>query len=126
MSYPKLIENLIEQLTKLPGVGRRSAERMVFWFLDNSKEHSLALSKSLLDLKEGLRFCKECNNLSEAEVCSICNNPNRERSLICVVEDPKHLLSIEKTGSYKGLYHVLLGSIASYRNTHPYAADSNP
>lgn len=119
MSYPNLLENLIEHLSKLPGVGRRSAERMAFWFLDNSKEHSLALSKSLLDMKERLRFCAECNNLSEAEICLICNNPSRDHSVICVVEYPKHLLAIERTGSYKGLYHVLLGAIAPAEGRGP-------
>jgi len=119
MAYPQLVENLIEQLTKLPGVGRRSAERMVFWFLDHSKEHSLELSKSIVELKENLRFCKECNNLTEKETCSICRDPGRDHATICVVEDNKHLLAIERTGVFNGLYHVLLGAISPAEGRGP-------
>ncbi|MCK5580798.1 MAG: recombination protein RecR [Candidatus Omnitrophica bacterium] len=119
MSYPRLVQNLIEQLTQLPGVGRRSAERMVFWFLDNSAEQSREFSESIIRLKEGLMFCKECNNLSESEVCLICENPARDHKTICVVEDHKHLLAIEKTGMYKGLYHVLLGPISPAEGRGP-------
>jgi len=111
MSYPKLIEELIQQLTQLPGVGRRSAERMVFWFLNNSKEHSESLSKSIMQLKDGLRLCKECNNLAEGEICRACDDPRRDRKTLCIVEDHKHLLAIERTGIYRGLYYVLLGAI---------------
>lgn len=112
MAYPRLIENLIEKLTKLPGVGRRSAERMVFWFLNNTQEDVVALANGLVQLKEGLRFCRLCNNLSETEICLICSDTKRDDGLICVVEDPKDLLAIERTGTYRGHYHVLLGSIS--------------
>lgn len=112
MSYPRLVENLIEQFVKLPGVGRRSAERMVFWFLNNPKNSVREFSDSILHLKEGLRLCGECNNLSEAEACKVCSDPGRDRETVCVVEDHKHLLAIERTGIYKGLYHVLLGAIS--------------
>ncbi len=112
MSYPKLIETLIEKLTKLPGVGRRSAERMVFWFLNNPQEEVMALANSIAQLKEGLRFCRLCNNLSETEICLICSDPKRDDATICVVEDPKDLLAIERTGTYRGHYHVLLGAIS--------------
>ena len=112
MSYPKLIENLIEKLTKLPGVGRRSAERMVFWFLNNPQEEVIALANNIVQLKEGLRFCRLCNNLSETEICMICSDTRRDDTTICVVEDPKDLLAIERTGTYRGHYHVLLGAIS--------------
>lgn len=112
MDYPRLIENLIERLTKLPGVGRRSAERMVFWLLDHSEQEAQELSESIVDLKNGLRFCQRCNNLTESEVCRICNDDTRDRTIVCVVADPKDLLAIERSGSYKGLYHVLLGTIS--------------
>ena len=112
MSYPKLIENLIEKLTKLPGVGRRSAERMVFWFLNNAQEEVIALANNIVQLKEGLRFCRLCNNLSETEICMICSDTRRDDATICVVEDPKDLLAIERTGTYRGHYHVLLGAIS--------------
>ena len=112
MSYPRLIENLIEKLVKLPGVGRRSAERMVFWFLNNPTEEVIALANGMLQLKEGLRFCRLCNHLSETEICSICSDPKRDDKTICVVEDPKDLLAIERTGIYRGHYNVLLGAIS--------------
>src|SRR5882762_5769846 len=107
--YPKLIENLIEQLVKLPGVGRRSAERMVYWFLKQSNEDVKAFANSVVQLKEGLRFCRRCNNLSEADICLVCADSGRDRKTICVVESPKDLLAIERTGTFKGLYYVLLG-----------------
>ena len=119
MSYPKLIENLIEQLVKLPGVGRRSAERMVFWLLTHPKEQTLEISSGMIRLKEGMSFCKVCNNLSESDLCLVCGNPNRDRSTICVVEEHKHLLAIERTGTYKGLYFVLLGAMSPTEGRGP-------
>jgi len=110
--YPKLIENLLEQLSKLPGVGRRSAERMVFWLLSQDTAQVNSLAQSIIQLKEGLRFCKECNHLTESPLCLVCEDPNRDRKTICVVETPKDLLAIERTGSYRGLYYVLLGNIS--------------
>lgn len=119
MSYPKLVENLIEQLIKLPGVGRRSAERMVFWFLNNSQDEVKQFAESIMRLKLGLAFCRICNNLCEGETCAICNDPRRARHMVCVVEAPKDLLAIERTGSYKGLYHVLLGVISPAEGRGP-------
>ena len=112
MHYPRLIENLIVQLTKLPGIGRRSAERIVFWLLNQPKEESRDLAEGVLKLKEGLMFCRVCQNLSETEICLICSDTSREEGAICVVETPKDLLAIEKTGAYRGYYHVLLGTIS--------------
>jgi len=111
MAYPKLVENLIERLTKLPGIGRRSAERIVFWLLNNSREDVCGLSEDILKIKDNLNFCRICNNLSETEICMICSATNRDDHIICVVENPKDVLAIEKTGQYHGSYHVLLGSI---------------
>jgi len=119
MSYPKLIENLIEQLNKLPGIGRRSAERMVFWLLNNSAENARGLSESIIHLKEGLRFCRICNNFSEKEICMVCSDTSRDGKTICVVENPKDVLAIEKSGSYKGMYHVLLGAISPTEGRGP-------
>jgi recombination protein RecR len=119
MSYPKIIENLIEKLIKLPGIGRRSAERMVFWFLNHSKEEAEALAQDIVKLKEGLMFCRLCNNLSETEICMICSDAARDDKTICVVEDPKDLLAIERSGSYKGHYHVLMGTIAPAEGRGP-------
>ncbi|MDO8675555.1 MAG: recombination mediator RecR [Candidatus Omnitrophota bacterium] len=110
--YPKLIENLLERLSKLPGVGRRSAERIVFWLLSEPSENVRALADNMVQLKEGMRFCKLCNNLSEQEMCLVCADTNRDRKMICVVESPQDLLAIERTGSFRGLYYVLLGNIS--------------
>jgi recombination protein RecR len=117
--YPKLIENLIEKLTKLPGIGRRSAERIVYWMLAQDAQNVKALADNIQQLKEGLRFCKQCNHLSEQELCLICADPNRDRKVICIVESPKDLLAIERTGSYRGIYYVLLGNISPSEGRGP-------
>jgi recombination protein RecR len=112
MNYPRAIENLIENLMKLPGVGRRSAERMVFWLLNNSREDSQHLAESIIELKEKLRFCRICNNFTEQDTCVICNDPTRNPRIVCVVENPKDAIAIESTGTFQGQYFVLLGTIA--------------
>lgn len=112
MGYPRVIENLIEQLMRLPGVGRRSAERMVFWLLNHSTEEVARLSESIIELKERLRFCRLCNNFTEQDVCPICTDTTRDASLLCIVENPKDAIAIEKTGAFKGQYFVLLGTVA--------------
>ena len=110
--YPRLIENLLDRLSKLPGVGRRSAERIVFWMLSQETVQIKALADAITQLKEGLRFCKRCNHLTEHELCTVCNDLSRDKKTICVVESPKDLLAIERTGSFKGIYYVLLGNIS--------------
>lgn len=117
--YPKLIENLIERLTKLPGIGRRSAERIVYWMLSQDARDVKALADSIQQLKEGLRFCKQCNHLSEQELCLVCADSNRDRKIICIVESPKDLLAIERSGSYRGIYYVLLGNISPAEGRGP-------
>jgi recombination protein RecR len=117
--YPRLIENVLEQLSKLPGVGRRSAERMVFWLLSKNAEDVKILANSIVQLKEGMRFCKQCNNLSEQELCLVCSDTNRDRKVICIVESPKDLLAIERTGSFRGVYYVLLGNISPSEGRGP-------
>ncbi len=112
MAYPKLVEQMIEQFTRLPGIGRRSAERMVFWLLNSPSEEAASLAEGIRRLKEELRFCKECNSLTDQEVCRICQDESRDRSVICVIENPKDLLAVERTGVFHGLYHVLLGAIS--------------
>jgi len=104
---------------KLPGVGRRSAERIVFWFLKHPQEDAKALAECIVRLKEELKFCRVCNHLTETEICSICSDTARDQSIICVVEDPKDVLAIEKTGSYRGQYHVLLGNISPTEGRGP-------
>lgn len=119
MAYPKIIENLIEKLTKLPGIGRRSAERIVFWLLENPREDVLGLSEDIIHLKDKLTFCRICNNLSETEICMICSDTGRSDDIICVVESPKDVLAIEKTGQYHGSYHVLLGVVSPAEGKGP-------
>ena len=119
MAYPKLVETLIEQFSKLPGVGRRSAERMVFWLLSNPMEEAQKLAEGIVRLKRQMMICKRCNNLSETELCLVCSSLGRDETTICVVEDHKHLLAIERTGIYKGQYHVLLGTMAPTEGRGP-------
>lgn len=119
MAYPRIIENLIERLCKLPGVGRRSAERVVFWLLNNSHEEAQYLGQAIIELKDKLMFCRICHNLSDSEICLICSDSNRDEKIICVVENPKDLIAIEKTGAYKGSYHVLLGTISPMEGRGP-------
>ena len=119
MAYPKLIENLISRLMKLPGIGRRSAERIVFYLLNTTKEESQELCDNIQQLKNNMTFCRICNNLSDTEVCLVCSDSARDEKTICVVENPKDLLAIERTGIYRGHYHVLLGVIAPSEGRGP-------
>ena len=111
-NYARPLLRLLELLEKLPGIGPRSAERIAFYLLRIPKEDARQLSQAILNVKEGLHFCEICFNLSEAARCSVCQDPARDPSIVCVVEEPKDVLAIEKTGAYRGLYHVLLGAIA--------------
>ena len=112
MTYAKPLMRLLEALEKLPGIGPRSAERMAFYLLRTSREEARQLAQAVTDVKDRLRFCEVCFNLSEADRCEICQDASRDASLLCIVEEPKDVLAIEKTGAYRGLYHVLLGAIA--------------
>ena len=111
-AYARPLLRLLEALEKLPGVGPRSAERMAFYILRASREEARQLSQAVADVKDHLRFCEICFNLSEAERCQICQDASRDSSILCIVEEPKDVLAIEKTGAHRGLYHVLLGAIA--------------
>lgn len=117
--YSERMARLIEALNRLPGIGQRSAERIIFYLLKSPSEESTHLADLLKEVREGTRFCKECNNLSDAETCRVCEDPTRDRGLLCVVEDPKDVVSIERTGSYHGLYHVLLGSLSPLEGVGP-------
>ena len=112
LTYAKPLMRLLEALEKLPGIGPRSAERMAFHLLRTSREEARQLAQAIADVKDRLRFCDVCFNLSEADRCEICQDASRDASLLCIVEEPKDVLAIEKTGAYRGLYHVLLGAIA--------------
>jgi recombination protein RecR len=103
---------LISQLMKLPGVGQKTAQRHAFALLKMSKKDAMEIGQAILELRERLIFCSSCRNLSETELCPICSNPQRDRTRVLVVEEPSTLYAIEKTGEYRGLYHVLMGVIS--------------
>jgi recombination protein RecR len=113
------VTNLIDQLAKLPGIGRKSAERLTYHLLRISNAEALALADSIRDVKENVRYCKTCYNLAEADECEICRDPKRDRRQLCVVEQPRDLIALESAGTYKGLYHVLLGRIAPLEGIGP-------
>ena len=113
------IEKLINRLIKLPGIGRRSAERIVAYVLDSSLEEMRGLAASIMKVKEAIRFCRICNNLSEGEICKICQDAGRRRDLICIVEKPGDVAIIEKSAQYNGTYHVLLGAISPLEGKGP-------
>ncbi|MDD5668789.1 MAG: recombination mediator RecR [Candidatus Omnitrophica bacterium] len=117
--YTDSIKLLIEKLTKFPGVGRRSAERIVDYILEAPVEEIKGLAEAIVKVKENVKFCRVCNNLSEEEMCTICRDVNRNKSLLCVVESPNDISSIEKTAMFKGVYHVLLGAIAPLEGKGP-------
>jgi len=117
--YTASIEKLIESLIKLPGVGRRSAERIVAHVLGATRDEIKTLSQALDKVKENVRSCQVCNNLSEEETCNICQDLRRQTGLVCVVEKPSDVTAIEKAGNFQGLYHVLLGSISPLEGRGP-------
>lgn len=117
--YAKSLERLIAAFTKLPGIGQKSAERLAMHILKSPQEEAVALSEAIIKVKETIGFCKNCYNLSEGELCHICADPARDRTTILVVEEPKDILAIEKTGAYRGLYHVLLGAISPLDGVGP-------
>ncbi len=108
----KLLENAVNEVSQLPGIGKRTALRLVLHLLKQPVEQTQLLSQSLLQLRESINFCKNCHNISDTEVCEICANPNRDESLICVVEDLRDVMAIENTSQYRGHYHVLGGKIS--------------
>jgi recombination protein RecR len=111
-TYTPAVEDLIAKLTKLPGIGKKTAARLAFYILQSSQEDAQALAHSILRVKERIGFCRVCFNIAEGEICPICRNSQRDHSLLCVVEAPSDLMAIEATGIFKGLYHVLHGAIA--------------
>jgi recombination protein RecR len=118
-NYTASIEKLIESLIKLPGVGRRSAERIVAHVLGASNEEIKILSESLYKVKKSVRSCQICNNLSEEDTCKICQDLSRQKDIVCVVEKPSDVTAIEKAGNFHGSYHVLLGSISPLEGRGP-------
>jgi recombination protein RecR len=113
------VDNLVAQLTRLPGIGSRTAQRLAFHLLQVSTQEANALAEAIVEVKERVRFCRECGNLTEEELCSICQDARRDHSLICVVEQPVDLLSLERTAEFRGLYHVLGGSLSPLDGVEP-------
>jgi len=113
------VDNLVAQLSRLPGVGTRTAQRLAFHLLRAPKDEALALAAAVEEVKERVRFCRECGNLTEEELCAICEDARRDRTIVCVVEQPVDLISVEKTHEYRGLYHVLGGSLSPLDGVEP-------
>jgi recombination protein RecR len=119
VNYSQSVIELIEHLSRLPGIGKRSAERIAYHLLRVNKTEAIALADSIRSVRENVRYCRECFSLSEQELCEICRDPARNRKLLCVVEQPRDVFALEQAAQYKGLYHVLLGRIAPLENMSP-------
>ncbi|HEY2146956.1 MAG TPA: recombination mediator RecR [Pirellulales bacterium] len=119
MQLTESVSRLIDEMAKLPGIGRKSAERIAYHILRVHKNEALGLADAIRNVKENVRYCRICYNLAETEECAICRDPARDRRLLCVVEQPRDLMALEQAGVYKGLYHVLLGRIAPLEGISP-------
>tara|TARA_X000000950_G_scaffold39392_6_gene42344 strand:- start:561 stop:1181 length:621 start_codon:yes stop_codon:yes gene_type:complete len=115
----KLLENAVNEIAQLPGIGKRSALRLALHLLKLPKENTSGLTQALNDLREQINFCSSCHNLSDLPVCEICSNPNRDSSMLCVVEDIRDVIAIENTGQFRGYYHVLGGIISPIDGVGP-------
>jgi recombination protein RecR len=113
------LQRLIDEFRRLPGIGQKSAQRLAFYVLRSPRDQAAALAAALTDVKDNLGICAECNNISDAELCPYCRDPNRDRTSICVVEEPHSILPVETTRSFNGLYHVLHGAISPLRGIGP-------
>ena len=113
------IERLIVELCKLPGVGRKTAQRLAFHLLSAPESDAAALGRALLELRSRVRFCRDCYNLAEQELCPVCADPRRDRATVCVIEEPSNLVAFERTGAYRGLYHVLGGALSPLKDIGP-------
>ena len=117
--YIKSVENLINEFRKLPGIGPKSAKRIVFFLLKLSHSDIVKFSRDLIEMKEKVKFCSQCYNLTEEDICHICRDQSRDRKKICIVEEVSDVIIIEKTGEYKGLYHILGGLLSHIENVGP-------
>ncbi len=115
----KLLENAVYEMSQLPGIGKRTALRLVLHLLKQPEERTTLLSDALTKLKSEVNFCKRCHNISDTEICEICANPKRDETLVCVVEDIRDVMAIENTAQYNGLYHVLGGKISPMEGVGP-------
>jgi len=111
-STPESVEQLVEQFAQLPGIGRKTAHRLALYVLKMEREEIVILAKALVNVKDKVRYCSVCSNITESDPCRICSNTRRDRHVICVVEEPSDVLALEKTNEFKGLYHVLGGALS--------------
>ncbi len=120
MEFPsKLVENAVNEMSQLPGIGKRTALRLVLHLLKQPKEQTELLSSAMTTMRNDIQYCKECNTISDAEICEICSSTSRDKTIICVVEDVRDVMAIENTGMYKGVYHVLGGKISPIEGIGP-------
>ena len=115
----KLLENAVNEMSQLPGIGKRTALRLVLHLLKQPAEQTEMLSSALTAMRNDIQYCKECNTISDADVCGICSNASRDKSIICVVEDVRDVMALENTGMFKGVYHVLGGKISPIEGVGP-------
>ncbi len=115
----KILENAVNEIAQLPGIGKRTALRLALHLLKQPKEQTLFLSSSLTTMREDIKFCENCHNISDVVICEICNNPNRNKQVICIVEDIRDVMAIENTGQFQGIYHVLGGKISPIDGVGP-------
>lgn len=118
-TIPEPVSRLIDEFSRLPGIGPKTASRLTFYLLRTSSDLALALAEALRDMKERIRFCEECFNITEVSPCAICASEERDRRVICVVEEPLDVLAIERTGKFVGLYHILHGAISPMEGVGP-------
>jgi recombination protein RecR len=114
-----LLAKLVRELVRLPGIGQKSAQRLAFHILKSEREDALRLSEAIQAVKDGLSFCRQCRNIAEGDLCEFCRDPKRDRSKILVIEEPSPLYAIERAGGYRGLYHVLLGTLSPLDGVGP-------
>lgn len=118
-AYPDSVERLIDRFAKLPGIGRRTAERLAFWVLKADRDDAMALADAIADVKRSVRHCEVCFNLAETQPCAVCADARRDRGVVLVVEQPRDLIALEQTGVHRGVYHVLLGRVAPLEGVGP-------
>ncbi len=119
MYYAEPVARLISELAKLPGVGPKTAQRLAFHFIAQNKDEVNKLAAALIEVKDKIRYCSQCNNITEVDPCRLCQDPSRDSTVICVVEQPKDIVALEKTREFRGRYHVLLGAISPMEGIGP-------
>ncbi|MFB3853805.1 MAG: recombination mediator RecR [Vicinamibacterales bacterium] len=118
-SQPESLSRLIDELQRLPGIGRKSAQRLAFHILKTPRDEAERLVEAVRDVKERVTYCSVCNNVTDVDPCVFCTDDNRNQRLICVVEEPQNVMAVEKAGDYKGVYHVLMGALSPLQGVGP-------